>query len=89
MGRRKGPYNADFPPGTRVRVVSREELARFMANWMYHDTLEFEQLSFAGQLATVKSVGYYHGGDELYWLNEVPGTWHEVCLEPVDPHGVA
>jgi hypothetical protein len=23
---------------------------------------------------------YYHGGDELYWLKEVPGVWHEQCL---------
>ncbi len=84
MGRRNGPYNADFPAGTRVRVVSPEALASFMASWMYHHPLEPEQLPFAGRIATVKSVGYYHGGDELYWLEELPGTWHEVCLEPAD-----
>ena len=89
MGRRNGPYNADFPAGTRVRVVPREKLVRFMATWMYHHTLEWEQLDFAGQVATVKSVGYYHGGDELYWLKEVPGTWHEVCLELADKDGAA
>lgn len=28
------------------------------------------------------SQRYYHGGDELYALREIPGTWHERCLRP-------
>jgi hypothetical protein len=32
-------------------------------------------------MTRIKSVGYYHGGDELYWLEEIPGTWHEENLE--------
>lgn len=28
-----------------------------------------------------REIGYYHGGDELYWLKGVPGVWHERCLK--------
>jgi hypothetical protein len=28
----------------------------------------------------VQEVGFYHGGDVLYQLRGVPGTWHECCL---------
>jgi hypothetical protein len=31
----------------------------------------------------VKDVGFYHGGDELYQVAGIPGTWHEECLEAV------
>jgi hypothetical protein len=34
-----------------------------------------------GKMDTVKSVGFYHGGDVLYELSEISGTWHEACLE--------
>jgi hypothetical protein len=40
-------------------------------------------LKFADKIAKVKSVGFYHGGDELYELEGVLGTWHEQCLRPV------
>jgi hypothetical protein len=40
-------------------------------------------LKFADKIAKVKSVGFYHGGDELYELKGVPGTWHEQCLRAV------
>jgi len=38
-------------------------------------------MKYAGIQATVKSVGFYHGGDQLYVLEYVPGIWHEICLE--------
>ncbi len=76
-----GVYNESFPKGSKLRVVSRSALETFMREWMYHHKLEPVQLEYAGVVATVKSVGFYHGGDPLYELNEVPGTWHEVCLE--------
>ncbi len=81
MGKRNGPYNADFPEGTRVRVRDRAFLELFMAAWKLHDPLESSQRDFAGKVSSVRSLGYHHGGDELYWLSDIPGTWHEACLE--------
>jgi len=66
-----------------VLIRDREFLERFMAEWKLHNPLEPSQLAFAGRASSVKSVGYYHGGDELYSLADVPGTWHEACLEKV------
>jgi len=39
-----------------------------------------EQLECAGTIGKVESVGYYHGGDELYKLIGIQGTWHEENL---------
>jgi hypothetical protein len=27
-------------------------------------------------------VAFYHGGDVLYTLDDIPGTWHEACMHP-------
>jgi len=80
-------YKALYPVGTPVRVSSLEALKSFRASWAFHHKLDDQQLDFAGQIAVVSSVGYYHGGDPLYELRGVPGTWHEVCLEPAPAHG--
>ena len=80
MGAAKGPYNAEFPAGTRIRIAPRPDLERFREEWRYHDPLEAEQLDFADRVATVSRVGFYHGGDELYELADIPGIWHECCL---------
>ena len=80
MGTRNGPYEADYPKGTIVRVISSAELQKFKAEWQYHHPLQHEQLAFAGAVAEVVEVLYYHGGDELYSLQGIPGLWHEVCL---------
>jgi hypothetical protein len=74
-------YNAVFPCGTQVKIAGRETLENFFRSWRYHNPLKQEQLELAGKNATVKEVGFYHGGDSLYVLNEVPGTWHEECLQ--------
>ena len=81
MGTRNGPYKADFPNGSRVRIKSREFLEDFQRTWKFHDPLNDFQLKYAGQVATVTSVGYYHGADELYVLEDVEGIWNEPCLE--------
>lgn len=81
MGRTKGLYNAEFAAGAAVRIVERHHLEEFRRNWRYHHPLDEAQLSYGGTKATVKSVSFYHGGDELYTLDGVPGTWHECCLE--------
>jgi hypothetical protein len=82
MGRTKGPYNAEFPAGTLVRVVSLPQLQEFQRTWHFHHPLTEDQLSYAGAQGRVVDVGFYHGGDELYHLEGMPGIWHECCLEP-------
>jgi hypothetical protein len=74
------PYNEQFAVGARVQIASREQLAEFKQSWRYHHPLSVEQLSFAGLQATVREVSFYHGGDVLYALENVPGIWHEQCL---------
>jgi hypothetical protein len=74
------PYTERFPVGTRVRVTTRQTLEEFRADWRFHNPLTSAQLECAGQEATVKEVGFYHGGDPLYVLIGLPGVWHEPCL---------
>ena len=84
MGKTKGPYHAEFPAGTTVKIADRACLEDFFKSWKFHHKLEIYQLEYANSIATVKSVGFYHGGDELYELKNVPGTWHEQCLKAVE-----
>ena len=81
MGKTKGYYEAEFPTGSKVKVASRRVLEEFFKTWKYHHKLQPQQLNYADQIAEVVSVGFYHGGDELYWLREFPGVWHEQLLE--------
>ena len=69
-----------FPKGTRVRIGSRSELERFLAEWKYHHPLEPLQLEHADALTTVIEAAMYHGGDFIYRLQAAPGWWHEPCL---------
>ncbi len=78
------PYNETFPVGTRVRVKARSFLEQFQREWKYHNPVSDQQLNSAGIIDTVANVGFYHGGDVLYTLSKVPGTWHEECLEQVN-----
>jgi hypothetical protein len=80
VGKTKGPYEAEFPEGTYVHIADSAVLERFMKEWPYHNRLQREQLSFANRKARVKGVSFYHGGDELYVLDGIPGIWHEQCL---------
>jgi hypothetical protein len=72
------PYEARFRKGDRVRTQSRAALEQFIAQWKYHHPLVLDQLAFADRTAIVRSVGYFHGGDVLYELEDIPGFWHEV-----------
>lgn len=74
------PYHSAFQVGARVVVAAREDLERFRKEWIYHNKLTDEQLEYSGVAARVARVMYYHGGDPLYSLEDVPGIWHEVCL---------
>ncbi|HMD85398.1 MAG TPA: hypothetical protein VKO18_11950 [Terriglobia bacterium] len=69
-----------FPKGTKVRIADRVFLEQFAATWKYHHKLQPEQTAYADRIAEVEKVGYYHGGDVLYWLVDIPGVWHETCL---------
>jgi len=62
--------------------VPRDALETFVREWRWHIKLQPEQLDYAGRAARVKSMSFYHGGDELYTLEDVPGVWHEQCLVP-------
>jgi hypothetical protein len=84
MGRTKGAYVEEFPKGSRIRVASRAVLERFRQEWTFHHPLQEEQLHFASQPGVVVKVSFYHGGDELYELDGVPGIWHESCLRRAD-----
>ena len=77
------PYDSAFEPGMPVRVRTRAELETFRAAWRYHHPLAPEQIEYAGKITRVTEVGYYHGGDVLYKLDNVPGIWHEQCLAAV------
>jgi hypothetical protein len=74
-------YTEKFPVGSRVRIADLEFLEEFKRSWKYHHPLESMQLERAGVVATVSKVGFYHGGDVLYQLEGILGTWHEACLQ--------
>jgi len=73
-------YKEDFPVGSKVRIADALELQEFQRTWQYHHKLRPEQLTYAGRIAEVQKVGFYHGGDVLYELHGIPGIWHEQCL---------
>ncbi|HXW54314.1 MAG TPA: hypothetical protein VEJ67_01105 [Candidatus Cybelea sp.] len=79
----KDAYKATYPVGLKVRVADRAFLESFLATWKYHHKLQPDQLAYANRIATVENVGFYHGGDQLYNLEGIPGIWHEQCLRPI------
>ncbi len=83
MGKTKGLNVAEFEVGTDVRIADRAFLENFLEEGQYHNELESEQIQFAGRVARVKAVEFFHGGDEIYTLEGIPGVWHEECLSAV------
>ena len=83
MGKTKGLNNAEFTVGTEIQIADRAFLESFLEAGQYHNELEPEQLEFAGRVAKVKEVSFFHGGDEIYSLEGIPGVWHEECLRAV------
>lgn len=75
-------YIAEFSKGHKVKIQTRAFLENFLKTWHLHHPLDPDQLKYADKIARVKSVGMYHGGDQLYTLRGVPGMWHEQCLTP-------
>ena len=76
------PYKEAYLKGAKVRVADRDFLEEFKREWKYHHKLIPEQFEYAGRMAAVEGVGFYHGGDALYKLEGIPGLWHEQCLRP-------
>ena len=81
MGRTQGAYKAEFRVNSFVRIAPRDKLESFLATWNLHHPVQPEQLAFAGQFARIAEVSFYHGADELYSLEGVPGTWHASVLQ--------
>jgi hypothetical protein len=77
-------YVATYPAGTIVQILSLANLRLFQSSWRLHNPLLDEQLAFADHTAAVKKVMFYHGGYELYVLNDIPGIWHPECLRPAN-----
>ena len=73
-------YQEAYPVGTRVRIQDLDALQSFRDSWTLHHPLSDTMLEHAGASAVVAEVGFYHGGDVLYQLAGIPGTWHEACL---------
>jgi hypothetical protein len=71
---------ANFAKGTHVRIADRPTLEEFARTWKLHHKLEPEQLEYAGRVAEIVEISMYHGGDILYRLEDVPGTWHQHLL---------
>ncbi len=82
MGKTKGLNKAEFEVGSEVRIADRAFLESFLEAGQYHNELEPEQVDYAGQVAKVKNIEFFHGGDEIYTLEGIPGVWHEECLSP-------
>jgi hypothetical protein len=75
------PYQEKYVIGTKVQVASKDQLEAFLLSWKYHHKLTSAQLQYADRLTEVAGVSFYHGGDVLYELKDVPGIWHEQCLK--------
>ena len=54
-------YKENFPVGLRVRIAEMGELENFQRTWQFHHKLESGQLAYAGKLAEVKALSFYHG----------------------------
>ena len=74
-------YKATFAKGSKVRVIPIAALEAFARDLKYHHNLQPEQMEYAGATSIVKEVSFYHGGDQLYVLENIPGIWNEPCLE--------
>jgi len=83
LGKTKGLNQAEFEVGSEVRIADRAFLEDFLEAGQYHNELEPEQLEYAGRTARVSGVSFFHGGDEIYTLEGIPGVWHEECLGAV------
>ncbi len=73
-------HGKKFAVGTLVCVEERETLDRFLSTRTQHSPLTPDQLEYAGYKAVVRDVALDPGGEPLYSLENIPGTWYEECL---------
>lgn len=80
-------YVPKFTVKSRVQIAERALLQKFMRpHYRFHNPVTTKHLRHAGEIHSVVSVGMYHGGDQLYVLDEIPGiVWHEECLSGNEP----
>jgi hypothetical protein len=80
-------YVPVFQIGSHIRIANEQTLNRFeRPQYKKHHPVTPEHLKHAGESHLVKSIGMYHGGDQLYVLDGIPGiSWHEECLLPDQP----
>jgi hypothetical protein len=76
-------YKEKFPVGAWIRIKDQAYLQKFKAEWKFHHPISADQVAMAGRTDIVRKVGFYHGGDVLYELEQSAGTWHESCLEAI------
>jgi hypothetical protein len=74
------PQKQAFPLGAKVRIADHTWLVEFAVKWRFYHKLQPEQLACAGREAIIVKVGFYYGGDAVYQLEGIPGTWPEACL---------
>ena len=77
MGTMKFLYREKFPVGSNVRIKDAAELEEFRRTWKLHHPISAEQVVCGGRLDSIRSVGFYHGGDVLYQLKSAPGVARE------------
>src|SRR5687768_14881100 len=63
------PFSEKYLVGSRVRVAGRARLEHFRRDWQSHHPLEADQLAFAGKVAIVRAVDFFHSGDVVYVLD--------------------
>ena len=73
-------YKEEFPVGSKVRIAAVAQLQEFQRTWKFHHKLSPGQIEYAGRIAEVEYVSFYHRGDVLYRLRDIPGIWHEQSL---------
>ena len=84
MGKRTVLTKRSFPRVAKSKLRTVLFWKTSTEQWKSQHNLKPEQLGFADEIASVSSVGFYHGGDELYELEGVPGLWHEACLRAIE-----
>lgn len=73
-------HGEKFAVGTLVCVEERDTLDRFLSTRTQHNPLTSDQLEYAGYKAVISEVAFDPGGEPLYSLENIPGTWYEACL---------
>ena len=80
MGKTKGLNKAEFEVGSEVRIADRAFSRVFSKPGSTTTSSSPSSSNTPAASAKVKDVTFFHGGDEIYTLEGIPGVWHEECL---------